>query len=483
MRSDPARNNPLAMNATVKNLEKTLAELAGLLGDRFSTNESIRDHHSGDESWHEKKPPDAVCFVETADEVSQMMKICSRYKIPVIPFGTGTGMEGGTVAHRGGICIDLSHMNTICQINAEDMDCVVQAGVTRKQLNNHLRDSGLFFPIDPGADASLGGMAATRASGTNAVRYGTMRENVLSLKVVMADGSIVSTGNRARKSAAGYDLTRVFVGSEGTLGIIVELTLRLQGQPEAISSARVYFDTVDDAVNTAIQTIQCGIPIARVELLDAAQMKALNIYSKTRYPEKVALFLEFHGSHSSVIEQAQTVGQISSDLGGSDFEWTEFEEQRREMWDARHSAAYAVMSLYPASKAYATDVCVPISRLAECIDETREDVLSQTSMPTFLVGHIGDGNFHYVFVVDPNVPSELELVLQLSERMVERAIRMGGTCTGEHGIGIGKQKYLQLEFGQTGVDLMRTIKIALDPHNLLNPGKLVPDGNDLGGPV
>ena len=402
------------------------------------------------------------------------MKICSRHKIPVIPFGAGTGLEGGTVAHRGGICIDVSNMNSIIEVNAEDMDCVVQPGVTRKKLDSYLRDSGLFFPIDPGADASLGGMAATRASGTNAVRYGTMRENVLSLKVVMADGSIITTGQRARKSAAGYDLTRLFVGSEGTLGIIVELTLRLHGRPEAISSARVYFEDVGGAVNTAIQTIQYGIPIARVELLDAAQMKAINRYSRTSFPEKDALFLEFHGSDASVKEQAETVAEICADNGGSGFEWTVFEEQRNEMWDARHSAAYASRTIRPSAKGYVTDVCVPISKLAECIRETHEDVKRSIDTPTFLLGHIGDGNFHYVFLVDPDDPSELEAVLQLSERMIKRAIRLGGTCTGEHGIGLGKQKYLQLEFGETGVELMRTLKLALDPQNLMNPGKLLP---------
>jgi len=464
------------MNKTPSSMTQALSELKCLLGDRLSTNLTVRDHHSRDESWHEGRPPDAVCFVSGINEVSRTMEICSRHKIPVIPFGAGTGLEGGTVAHKGGICINVSNMNSIIQVNLEDMDCVVQPGVTRKQLNRYLHDSGLFFPIDPGADASLGGMAATRASGTNAVRYGTMRENVLSLKVVMANGSIVTTGRRARKSAAGYDLTHLFIGSEGTLGIIVELSLRLHGRPEAISSARVYFDDIDGAVNTAIQTIQYGIPIARVELLDAAQMRAINQYSKTRYAEKIALFLEFHGSHASVKEQAKTVGEICADLGGSEFEWTTYEEQRREMWDARHSAAYAVMAVKPSAKVYVTDVCVPLSRLADCIRETREDVEISTNVPTFLLGHIGDGNFHYVFLVDPDDPSEFERILQLSERMVQRAIRMGGTCTGEHGIGLGKQKYLQLEFGETGVELMRTLKLAMDPHNLMNPGKLVPAG-------
>jgi D-lactate dehydrogenase (cytochrome) len=464
------------VNEIAKSLEIALDELKELFGTRLTTSKAIRDHHSHDESWHPAHLPDAVCFANSADEVSRTMAICSRHKIPVIAFGTGTGLEGGTVAHNGGICIDTSKMNAILRVSTEDMDCTVQAGVTRKQLDSYLHDSGLFFPIDPGADASLGGMAATRASGTTAVRYGTMRENVLSLKAVMADGSIVTTGNRARKSAAGYDLTRLFVGSEGTLGIIVELTLRLHGKPEAISSARVYFDDVDGAVNTAIRTIQSGIPIARVELLGAAQMKAVNEYSGTSYPEKVALFLEFHGSNASVKEQAETVGEICADFGGSDFEWTAYEEERREMWDARHSAAYAAMAVKPGTKLYATDVCVPISNLADCIRETRDDVERSADITSFLLGHIGDGNFHYVFLLDPDDPSEYKLVQQLSERMVRRAIRMGGTCTGEHGIGLGKQEFLQLEFGEEAVALMRTIKSAVDPHDILNPGKLLPAG-------
>ena len=461
------------MKKTAQSLEGAVVELRDLLDDRLSTGEAVRSHHSGDESWHERHLPDAVCFVNNADEVSRTMEICARHKIPVIPFGAGTGLEGGTVALVGGVCIDVSGMNSILNVNAADMDCVVQPGVTHRKLNTYLRDSGLFFSVDPGADASLGGMAATRASGTNAVRYGTMRENILSLKVVLADGSIVTTGGRARKSAAGYDLTHLFVGSEGTLGIIVELTVRLHGRPEAVSAARVYFDSVDGAVDTAIQTIQCGIPIARVELLDAAQMNAINRYSKSNYPEKIALFLEFHGSAASVKEQAETVGAICADLGGSGFEWTAHEEERSRMWAARHSAAYASMAVKPGAKAYATDVCVPISSLSECIRETIADVRSSTDMPTFLLGHIGDGNFHYVFLVDPAIPSELEQVTQLSERMVRRAIRMGGTCTGEHGIGLGKQKFLQLEFGAAAVGLMRSLKLALDPHNLMNPGKIL----------
>ena len=458
-----------------ENLGIALDELKIHFGDKLTTSNAVRDHHSRDESWHPAQAPDAVLFAHSTQDVSQALEICNRHRIPVVPFGTGTGLEGGVVATNGGICIDVSNMNSIIQVNEEDLDCIVQPGVTRKQLDSYLHDSGLFFPVDPGADASLGGMAATRASGTNAVRYGTMRENVLSLKAVMADGSVVTTGNRSRKSATGYDLTRLFIGSEGTLGIIVELTLRLQGRSEAISSARVYFEDVEGAVKTAIQTIQFGIPIARIELLDAAQMKALNDFSGTRYSEKVALFLEFHGSNASAKEQAETVGDICAEFGGSEFEWTAFEEQRREMWDARHSAAYAVMAVRPGSRAFATDVCVPISRLADCIRETQEDVVKSTKIPSFLVGHIGDGNFHYAFLIDPDTPSEFEQVQQISERMVQRAIAMGGTCTGEHGVGLGKQKYLVQEFGSEAITLMRTLKSAMDPNNILNPGKLVPE--------
>lgn len=462
------------MTNIANSIDKVVGELRTLLGNRLSTGLAVREQHGHDESWHAAALPDVVAFADSNEEVSQILKLCNRFGVPVVPFGTGTGLEGGTVAVRGGVCLDTSQMNAILRVSAEDMDCTVQAGVTRKQLDNYLHDTGLFFPIDPGADASLGGMAATRASGTNAVRYGTMRDNVLSLTAVMADGAIVTTGHRARKSAAGYDLTRLLVGSEGTLGVIVELTLRLYGRPEAISAARVYFGDVDGAVNSAMQTIQYGIPIARIELLDAAQMAAINRYSGTSYPEKVALFLEFHGSAAAVREQAETVAGVCSDFGGSEFEWTAFEEERRKMWSARHSAAYAAMAVRPGARAYATDVCVPISRLADCIRETREDVARSGIEVSFILGHIGDGNFHCVFLVDPEDAAEYRRVADISERMVRRAIEMGGTCTGEHGIGIGKREYLELEFGPAAISLMRAIKAAVDPGDILNPGKLLP---------
>jgi len=346
--------------------------------------------------------------------------------------------------------------------------------VTRKQLNSYLRDTGLFFPIDPGADASLGGMAATRASGTNAVRYGTMRENVMSLKAVLADGREISTGRRARKSAAGYDLTRLFVGSEGTLGIITELTLRLHGRPEAVAAARVCYDDVDAAAQTTMEAMQSGVPVARIELLDAAQMDAINRYSRTDYATKPTLFIEFHGSQSAVREQAEVVGAISADWGGASFEWTADEDERRRMWAARHDAAYAAMAAKPGGKAYATDVCVPISRLAECIRLTREDAAQYPGMLTFLAGHVGDGNFHYVFVIDPDDARQYQQVKELSDRLVRRAIGMDGTCTGEHAVGLGKRHYLEAEFGAEALDLMRALKRTMDPNGIMNPGKVLP---------
>src|SRR5579883_920122 len=440
-------------------------------GERCSTAASVREQHGKDESYHTPAPPDAVVFAQSTAEVSEIVKLCAEHKLPVIPFGTGTSLEGHVAALQGGICIDLSQMNKILRVSPEDLDCTVQAGVTRKQLNEYLRDTGLFFPIDPGADASLGGMAATRASGTNAVRYGTMRENVLSLTVVLADGRVIRTARRARKSAAGYDLTRLFVGSEGTLGVITEVTLRLYGIPEAISAAVCPFPTIEDAVNAVILTIQSGVPVARIELLDEAQIEAINRYSKLDHRVAPTLFFEFHGSDAGVAEQVAMVRQIAGEYGGSDFRWATTPEERSKLWQARHDAYYAALALRPGSQGWATDVCVPISRLAECIAETKRD-LAASPIPSALVGHVGDGNFHLVFMIDPKEPQEIAEASRLNERMVARALAMEGTCTGEHGVGYGKIDFLPAEHGEA-VEVMRLVKRALDPDNLMNPGKIV----------
>ena len=448
-----------------------LDALKALLGDRLSTSAAVREQHGRDESFHAAKAPDAVAFARSTEEVAAIVRLCAESGTPVIPFGTGTSLEGHVAALSGGVCIDVSQMDAILEVNQGDLDCRVQAGVTRKTLNEHLRDTGLFFPIDPGADASLGGMTATRASGTNAVRYGTMRENVVGLTVVLADGRVIRTGGRARKSAAGYDLTRLFVGSEGTLGVITEVQLRLYGVPEAISSAVCAFDTMEGAVETVMLTIQSGIPVARIELLDAVQMDAVNRYSKLDYPVKPTLFFEFHGSESGVREQAETVGGLAAELGGGDFQWATRQEDRSKLWQARHDAYYAALALRPGSKGWATDVCVPISRLAECILETRRDI-EASGLIVPLVGHVGDGNFHLVFLVDPDRPEEMEKAAEVNDRMVIRAIDMGGTCTGEHGIGYGKMGFLKHEHGEA-VSVMRSIKQALDPNGIMNPGKIV----------
>ena len=448
-----------------------VASLRELLGDRLSTSGAVCAHHGKDESYHAPHPPDAVAFAHSTDEVSSIVKLCAEHRTPVIAFGVGTSLEGHVAALAGGICIDMSHMSRIVQVNAEDLDATVEAGVTRKQLNEYLRDTGLFFPIDPGADASLGGMAATRASGTNAVRYGTMRENVLAMTVVLADGRIIRTARRARKSAAGYDLTRLFVGSEGTLGIITELTVRLYGIPEAISAAVCAFPSIEGAVDTVIATIQSGVPVARIELLDEIQMAAINKYSSLDHKVAPTLFFEFHGTARAVAEQAETAKAVAADHGGENFRWATTPEQRSKLWQARHDAYYAALALRPGSKGLATDVCVPISRLAECISETKQD-LSSSSIPYALVGHVGDGNFHLVFMLDPNRPEELTEANRLNERMVTRALAMEGTCTGEHGIGYGKMDFLVAEHGEA-VSVMRTIKKALDPDGILNPGKIV----------
>jgi D-lactate dehydrogenase (cytochrome) len=451
--------------------DSLLASLRQLLDRRLSTSAAVCAQHGKDESYHPPHPPDAVAFARTTDEVSAIVKLCADHQTPVIPFGTGTSLEGHVAALAGGVCVDMSQMNRVLHINAQDLDATVEAGVTRKQLNAHLRDTGLFFPIDPGADASLGGMAATRASGTNAVRYGTMRENVLALTVVLADGRVIRTARRARKSAAGYDLTRLFVGSEGTLGVITELTLRLYGVPEAISAAVCAFPTIESAVETVILTIQNGVAVARIELLDDLQMAAINKYSKLDHKVAPTLFFEFHGTPTGVAEQAEVVQAIAAEHGGQDFRWATTPEERSQLWQARHDAYYAALAMRPGSKGLATDVCVPISRLAECISATKQD-LARSPIPYALVGHVGDGNFHLVFMIDPNRPEELSEASRLNDRMVARSLAMEGTCTGEHGIGYGKMEFLEAEHGEA-MGVMRTIKKALDPNGILNPGKIV----------
>ena len=447
-----------------------LEELRALLGERLSTADAVREQHGEDLSYHEGKAPDAVAFARSNEEVAEIVKVCARHKVPVVPFGTGTSLEGHIAALAGGVSIDLSQMNGILEVNDGDLDCRVQAGVTRKQLNEHLRDRGLMFPIDPGADASLGGMAATRASGTNAVRYGTMRENVLGLTVVTADGRIIKTGGRARKSSAGYDLTRLFVGSEGTLGVITEVQLRLHGIPETIASAVCSFDSLEGAVDCVIATIQMGVPVARIELLDEVQMGACNRYSDLDYPEQPTLFFEFHGSEASTREQAESVAAIAAESGGGEFRWATRPEERSKLWQARHDAYYAALALRPGCGGWPTDVCVPISKLAECIAETKCDI-EDSGLTAPIVGHVGDGNFHLVYVIDSKDEAEVARASAHNERMVMRALALGGTCTGEHGVGYGKMGFLKAEQGEA-VALMRSIKQALDPDNIMNPGKI-----------
>jgi D-lactate dehydrogenase (cytochrome) len=451
--------------------QEVLEHLKALLGDRITTSLAVREHHGRDIAHPVAQPPDAVAFPLTTAEVAAIVRTCHETATPVVPFGVGTSLEGHVLAPRGGICLDFSRMTQVVKVNERDLDVTVQAGVTREDLNRHLRDSGLFFPIDPGANATLGGMSATRASGTNAVRYGTMRENVLALEVVLADGSVIHTGTRARKSAAGYDLTRLFVGSEGTLGIITEVTLRIYGLPEAMSAAVCSFDELGGAVDTVIETIQLGIPVARIELLDELMIRAVNQYSRLTLRESPTLFLEFHGTEAAVQEQAATVSDIAQEHGGHDFEWALKPEERSRLWKARHDAAWAALALRPGATSLATDVCVPISRLTECILETRRD-LEQSPIPAPIVGHVGDGNFHLVLLVKRDDPAEVAEGDRLNERLVRRALAMGGTCTGEHGIGIGKQGFLVEEAGAGAVALMRQIKETLDPRGILNPGKI-----------
>ncbi len=452
--------------------EGFLNKLRGVVGDRLSTGASVREQHGQDLSYHPACPPDVVVFATSTEEVSEIVKLCASHNMAVVPYGAGTSLEGHLSALNGGVSIDLTHMNEIVSLNVDDLDVTVQAGVTRKQLNQHLHNTGLFFPVDPGADASLGGMAATRASGTNAVRYGTMRENVLALTVVLADGRIVHTGTRAKKSSTGYDLTLLMVGSEGTLGVITEVTVKLYGVAEAISAAVVSFPTLEGAVNSVIQTIQYGVPIARIELLDEVQMAACNAYSKMDHLEQPTLFLEFNGSDTGVREQTETVKEICNDNGGSDFRWATRHEERKELWTARHNAAYANIALRPNYLMWVTDACVPISRLADCILETRKDI-DESGLLAPIVGHVGDGNFHLSIMLDPDNPKEFEAANELNERMIQRVLAMDGTCSGEHGVGIGKVKFMEDEHG-AGVEVMRQIKKALDPQNIMNPGKMLP---------
>jgi D-lactate dehydrogenase (cytochrome) len=454
-------------------LKAALDALAERFGNRLITSLAVCEQHGHTTTWLPTQPPDGVVLAQETADIQDVVRICAKLGVPVIPFGTGTSLEGQVNAPIGGICIDLRDMNKVLAVHAEDLDCVIQPGVTRKALNEHLHDQGLFFPIDPGADASLGGMASTRASGTNAVRYGTMRENVLALKVVRADGEIMTTGTRAKKSAAGYDLTHLFIGAEGTLGIISELTIRLRGIPETIAAAAGSFETVGGACQAAILAIQTGIPVARIELLNAAQVRACNAYSKLTLPETPLLLLEFHGSEAEVAEQSKNFAEIANECGGGDFTWTTRPEDRTRLWQARHDVYWAVKAIRPGSSGISTDVCVPISRLADCVAETEED-LTRLRLTSTILGHVGDGNFHCALRCDLDDADEMARSEDFMHRLVERAQAMGGTCTGEHGIGQGKQKYLEAELGLEALDAMRAIKRAFDPQNILNPGKIMP---------
>jgi len=453
-------------------IESAIEELAPHFGDRLSRTAAVREQHGHDEAHHAPHPPDAVIWPHSTAEVALVARTCHAHGCPIVPWGTGTSLEGQVIPVQGGISLDFMQMDQVLEIHAEDMDVVVQPGIRRKRLNEDLRDTGLFFPVDPGADASLGGMAATRASGTCAVRYGTMREAVMALEVVLADGRVIRTGSRARKSSAGYDLTKLFVGSEGTLGIITELTLRLHGVPEATSAAICAFERLDDAVNTVIQTIQMGVPVARIELVDELSIRGFNSHAGYDMPERPTLFLEFHGTEASVAEQADTVGEIAGDHGCLGFNWTANAEERSRLWSARHDAYYAQQSLRPGARGYVTDACVPISHLAEAILETAED-LKTSPLLAPLVGHVGDGNFHLAILINPDDPDEKAEAERLGSRISERAIRLGGTVTGEHGIGIGKRKFMEAEHGDAWA-VMGDIKRTLDPRGILNPGKIVP---------
>jgi D-lactate dehydrogenase (cytochrome) len=453
-------------------LARTIAALGARFGTRVSTAQAVRAQHANQLTWVANQPPDAVVFAQSHEEVVDIVKLCAAEAIPIIAFGTGTSLEGHINAPHGGISIDLSGMNRVIAVHPEDLDCVIEPGVTRKALNDYLRDTGLFFPIDPGADASLGGMVSTRASGTNAVRYGTMKDNVLALTVVTAQGEIVKTGSRAKKSSAGYDLTRLFVGAEGTLGIIIEITLRLAGIPEAIAAATCQFPSVAAACESVIETIQSGLPIARMELADALTVHAFNLHSKLGLPETPMLFVEFHGTDAGVAEQTARFGEIAAAHGGGPFRWAVQPEERSRLWQARHDAYWAQTALRPGTKAVATDICVPISRLAECIVETQKDAAAH-GLVAPIVGHVGDGNFHVTLLVDMAEPREIAEAEGFLERLVHRGLAMEGTCTGEHGIGQAKMKYMGAEFPSATLDFMARIKRALDPQNIMNPGKIV----------
>jgi D-lactate dehydrogenase (cytochrome) len=465
MTTDPNHRDPEAVKAVVR-------ALAARFGNRLVTSQAVREQHGNTITWIENQPPDAVVYPQSTEDVQETVRICAAHRVPVIPYGTGTSLEGHVNAPRGGVSVDMRDMNKVLAVHAEDLDCVIQPGITRKALNEYLRDQGVFFPIDPGADASLGGMAATRCSGTNAVRYGTMKDNVLALKVVTPSGELMHTGRRAKKSSAGYDLTRLIVGSEGTLGVIVELTLKLAGIPEAIAGGVCPFPSVEACCNATIMTIQSGIPVARIELLDALQVRAVNRYSKLTLAETPMLFLEFHGTEASVAEQSERFGKIAEEFGGGPFEWATRPEERTRLWEARHNAALSTFTLRPGAKMIPTDVCVPLSRLADCVTETQRDI-AESRLVAPIVGHVGDGNFHLTLLIDMDDADELKAAKAFNERLVERALAMDGTCTGEHGVGQGKMKYLLAEHGAPALQAMRAIKRVLDPLDIMNPGKIV----------
>jgi D-lactate dehydrogenase (cytochrome) len=469
---EPRSRSKSGSSTEGKALRAAVAALTAVLGNRVVTSRAVCEQHGHTTTWIANEPPDAVVFPQSTADVQEIVRICAGRGVPVIPYGTGTSLEGQINAPQGGVSIDMRDMNRMLAVHAEDLDCVVEPGVTRKQLNDYLRDQGLFFPLDPGADASLGGMAATRASGTNAVRYGTMKDCVLALKAVLANGEVMTTARRAKKSSAGYDLTRLFIGSEGTLGVITELTLKLHGIPEAIAAATCPFPSVEAACNAVIVTIQTGLPIARIELLDEVQVKAVNAYSKLALPESPMLLVEFHGTEAGVAEQSERFGEIAAEFGGGPFAWTARAEDRTRLWQARHDAYWAAVALRPGAQAIVTDVCVPISRLAECIVATQRDVI-ENRLISPIVGHVGDGNFHLSLMVDLTDADEVKRAEALLGRLVERALAMDGTCTGEHGIGQGKMKYLKGELGEPALAAMAAIKRALDPQGIMNPGKIV----------